>query len=151
MPSLMRRFLTLTGLLFVLLWTVVQTGRADAATLTVRASKVVKVALKERGIRYSWGGTSPRSGFDCSGFTRWVYARVGVSLPHSSYAQFGMGRRVGLRALKPGDLLFFNGVGHVGIYIGHGRFVHAPHSGTVVQVTPLSEYRNSIDGARRPL
>jgi cell wall-associated NlpC family hydrolase len=150
MPSLMRRFLTLTGLLFVLLWTVVQTGRAHAATLTVRASKVVKVALKERGIRYSWGGTSPRSGFDCSGFTRWVYAHVGVSLPHSSYAQFGMGRRVGLRALKPGDLLFFNGVGHVGIYIGHGRFVHAPHSGTVVQVTPLSEYRNSIDGARRP-
>jgi len=145
----MRRSLTLIGLLFVLLSGLVHAGKARAAGAGARATKVVKIALKERGIRYRYGGSSPRGGFDCSGFTRWVYAHVGVSLPHSSYAQFNVGRRVSLRSLRPGDLLFFDGVGHVGIYIGHGRFVHAPHTGTVVQVTPLSRYGGSIDGARR--
>ena len=105
------------------------------------------------GIPYVWGGSSPATGFDCSGFVRFVYAHFGIALPHSSYADFDLGRRVARGNLRPGDLVFFDGVGHVGMYIGHGRFIHAPHSGTDVQVTSLSEpwYRQSYDGARRLL
>ena len=104
------------------------------------------------GIRYSYGGTSPRSGFDCSGFTRFVFAHFGITLPHYSVAQFNLGRRVSRRALKPGDLVFFDGLGHVGIYVGRGRFIHAPHTGTRVSVAPLSGwYSSRFTGARRVL
>ena len=102
------------------------------------------------GVRYSYGGTSPRSGFDCSGFTRFVFAHFGVALPHYSVAQFSLGRRVSRRSLRPGDLLFFDGLGHVGIYVGRGRFIHAPHTGTRVSVQPLSGwYSARFVGARR--
>jgi cell wall-associated NlpC family hydrolase len=112
--------------------------------------KVVKFAKQLVGVRYVWGGTSPRTGFDCSGFVRYVYSHFGVSLAHSSFAQFGSGRRVGSGGLKPGDLVFFHGLGHVGIYIGSGRFIHAPHSGTRVRIESLGGwYSNSYDGARR--
>ncbi len=149
----MRRSLTLTGLLFVCVSVLglVHVGKARAAVVSKRAARVVKVALKQRGVRYHWAGTSPRTGFDCSGFTRWVYAHVGVSLPHSSYAQYNMGRRVSLTALKPGDLLFFHGLGHVGIYIGHGRYVDAPQTGDVVHVRPLAHAGSALEGARRLL
>jgi len=147
----MRRSLTLTGLLFVFVLGLVHVGKARAAVVSKRAARVVKVALKQRGVRYHWAGTSPRTGFDCSGFTRWVYAHVGVNLPHSSYAQYTMGRRVSLRALKPGDLLFFYGLGHVGIYIGHGHYIDAPQTGDVVHVRPLAHARASLDAARRLL
>jgi peptidoglycan DL-endopeptidase CwlO len=147
----MRRSLTLTGLLFlfVLVCGLAHAGKARASVLSKRAAKVVKVALKQRGAHYHWAGTSPRTGFDCSGFTRWVYAHVGVSLPHSSYAQYRMGRRVPLRALKPGDLLFFYSLGHVGIYLGHGRYIDAPQTGEVVHVRPLRHALGVLDGARR--
>jgi cell wall-associated NlpC family hydrolase len=112
--------------------------------------RVVDYAKRFRGIRYSYGGSSPRSGFDCSGFVRFVYSHFGVSLAHSSYAQFGAGRRVARRWLKPGDLVFFHGLGHVGIYIGHGRFIHAPHSGTRVRIESMQGwYSARFDGARR--
>ncbi|MES1247638.1 MAG: C40 family peptidase, partial [Actinomycetota bacterium] len=75
--------------------------------------RVVKYARKFVGTPYVYGGSSPR-GFDCSGFVRFVYAHFGVSLPHSSYAQFTDGRRVSRRSLRPGDLVFFDGLGHVG-------------------------------------
>jgi cell wall-associated NlpC family hydrolase len=145
----MRRSLTLTGLLFVFAWGLLHTGKAHASTASRRAARVVRVALTQRGVPYRWGGTSPRTGFDCSGFTRWVFAHVGVALPHSSYAQFGMGRRVPLRALRPGDLLFFYRLGHVGIYVGHGRYIDAPQTGDVVHVKPLAYALGVIDGARR--
>src|SRR3954466_6498618 len=99
-------------------------------------NKVVKYAKHFLGVPYVWGGSTPR-GFDCSGFVRYVYAHFGVALPHSSYAQFGDGRRVSRRSLRPGDLLFFDAVGHVGLYIGNGRFIHAPHTGTRVRVERL--------------
>jgi cell wall-associated NlpC family hydrolase len=112
--------------------------------------RVVDYAKRFRGVRYSWGGTSPRSGFDCSGFVRFVYAHFGISLAHSSYAQFGDGRRVSRSSLRPGDLVFFDGLGHVGIYVGNGRFIHAPHTGTRVRVEQLAGWYNSrFDGARR--
>ena len=111
--------------------------------------RAARVALKAVGVPYRWGGVSPSSGFDCSGLVYWAYEHVGVSLPHSSYALAGMGRRV--RHLRPGDLLFFSGYGHVGIYIGRGRMVHAPHTGTRVQVVRLggSHYGDAVISARR--
>ena len=115
-------------------------------------NKVVKYAKHFLGVRYVYGGSSPRSGFDCSGFVRYVYAHFGVGLAHSSFAQFRDGVRVARGALKPGDLVFFHGVGHVGIYIGGGRFIHAPHTGTRVQIASLGgSYSGDYDGARRIL
>ena len=122
--------------------------RAQARPLLgVRA---VRYARRLVGIPYSWGGSSPRSGFDCSGFVRFVYQHFGVELPHSSYADFNVGRRVTRGALRPGDLVFFDGRGHVGMYVGNGRFIHAPHNGTRVQISPLTGwYAGRYDGARR--
>ena len=112
----------------------------------------VSVALGEQGVPYVWGGSSP-GGFDCSGLVMYAYARVGVSLPHSSYAQWNMGVSVPRDQLQPGDLVFFDGLGHVGMYIGGGMFVHAPHTGTVVQVASLDSgwYAATYVGARRIL
>jgi cell wall-associated NlpC family hydrolase len=134
-------------------------GRADeAAAAPVRttqfhlpfAARVVGFARHLIGVRYVYGGTTPRSGFDCSGLVRYVYAHFGISLPHSSYAQFDRGRRVARRGLRPGDLLFFDGLGHVGMYVGNGRFIHAPHTGTRVRVERLAGwYSARLVGARR--
>jgi cell wall-associated NlpC family hydrolase len=111
--------------------------------------RAARIALKAVGVPYRWGGVSPSSGFDCSGLVYWAYGHVGVALPHSSYALAEVGRSV--RHLRPGDLLFFSGYGHVGIYIGHGRMVHAPHTGTNVQVVRLggSHYGDAVISARR--
>jgi cell wall-associated NlpC family hydrolase len=110
--------------------------------------RAVAFARRFLGVPYRWGGASP-GGFDCSGLVRYVYQRFGVDLPHSSYADFGLGRRVSRGSLRPGDLVFFSGLGHVGMYVGHGRFIHAPHSGTRVQISTLAEFGADYDGARR--
>lgn len=120
-----------------------------ATAIAREQEKVVKYARRLMGVRYTYGGTSPSTGFDCSGFTRFVYAHFGIALPHYSVAQFSLGRRVSMTGLRPGDLLFFDGLGHVGLYVGSGRFIHAPHTGTDVQISPLSEYSSVYDGARR--
>jgi peptidoglycan DL-endopeptidase CwlO len=123
---------------------------SHATRVARRQALVVRFARHFLGVRYVYGGTSPRTGFDCSGFTRYVYAHFGITLPHYSGAQFDMGRRVSRRGLRPGDLVFFDGIGHVGLYIGNGRFIHAPHSGTRVQISPLAGwYSSRYDGARR--
>jgi cell wall-associated NlpC family hydrolase len=113
-------------------------------------SSVVSIALHYLGVPYVWGGASP-SGFDCSGFTMYVYAKVGVYLPHNAAMQYGMGTPVARSQLAPGDLVFFNGLSHVGMYIGGGRFIHAPHTGDVVKISSLSEYWYAATyvGARR--
>lgn len=113
--------------------------------------RAAKIALKAVGVPYRWGGASPSSGFDCSGLVYWAYGRLGIGLPHSSYALYGLGRRVSLSRMKPGDLLFFSGLGHMGMYIGRGRMVHAPSSGRLVEVVPLgsSHYGSRLVGARR--
>lgn len=130
---------------------------ADRATHSSRATavvhkqeKIVRFARHFLGVRYVYGGTSPRSGFDCSGFTRYVYAHFGIHLPHYSGGQFDMGRRVSRGGLRPGDLVFFDGLGHVGLYIGRGRFIHAPHTGTRVSIDTLGHH-GRYDGARRLL
>jgi len=113
-------------------------------------TRVVDYARHFIGIRYAWGGSSPGSGFDCSGLVRYVYAHFGVSLAHSSYAQFGRGFGVRRNRLRPGDLVFFDHLGHVGIYAGNGRFIHAPHTGARVRMQSLSGwYSYEFVGARR--
>jgi cell wall-associated NlpC family hydrolase len=110
---------------------------------------VVGIALHYLGVPYVWGGSSP-SGFDCSGFVAYVYAQMGVSLPHYTGAQWNVGVPVSRSDLQPGDLVFFDGLGHVGLYIGGDQFIHAPHTGTVVQISSLSGwYADTYVGARR--
>jgi cell wall-associated NlpC family hydrolase len=112
---------------------------------------VVGVALQYLGTPYVWAGSAP-GGFDCSGLVMYAYDKVGISLPHSSYAMWSYGVPVPADQLEPGDLVFFDGLGHVGMYIGGGQFVHAPHTGTVVQVASLSgSYAANFVGARRIL
>jgi cell wall-associated NlpC family hydrolase len=110
---------------------------------------VVGIAMQYLGIPYVWGGSTP-NGFDCSGFTAWVYAQVGVSLPHNAAAQFSYGVPVDRFDLQAGDLVFFDGLGHVGLYIGGGQFIHAPHTGDVVKISSITGwYDSGYVGARR--
>lgn len=102
--------------------------------------RIVAYARHFLGIRYSWGGVSPSTGFDCSGLVRFVYGHFGIVLPHSSFGDLTLGRRVSRRWLKPGDLVFFAGASHVGIYVGSGRFIDAPHTGAVVRISTMREY-----------
>lgn len=102
--------------------------------------RVVAYARHFLGIPYSYGGSSPSTGFDCSGLVRFVYGHFGIVLPHSSFADLGLGRRVSRRWLRPGDIVFFAGASHVGIYTGDGRFIDAPHSGTVVRISTMGDY-----------
>jgi cell wall-associated NlpC family hydrolase len=110
-------------------------------------SGVVGLAMQELGKPYTWGAAGP-STFDCSGLVMYVFAEMGVSLPHNAAAQYGYGTPVAYNDLQPGDLVFFEGLGHVGIYIGGGQFIHAPHTGDVVKISTLSEHGGYV-GARR--
>jgi len=125
-------------------------AQTDAATPT-KGELAARLALGEVGVPYRWGGESPSTGFDCSGLVRWAYGQVGIDLPHSSYALYGEGRRVPGSNLVPGDILFFEGLGHVGLYLGRGRMVHAPQTGRDVEVVRLSStnYGARLIGARR--
>jgi peptidoglycan DL-endopeptidase CwlO len=110
----------------------------------------VALAKRELGTPYVWGGESP-SGFDCSGLVQFVYAQLGVSLPRVASSQYSAGRHVPRSELRAGDLVFFDGLGHVGIYVGGGQFIHAPHSGDVVRISPLTGwYADTYVGATRP-
>ena len=115
-----------------------------------RYGGVVGIAMQYLGTPDVWGGASP-GGFDCSGFIMYVYSQVGVSLPHHAASQYGMGSPVSRDELQPGDLVFFNGLGHAGIYIGGGQFIHAPHTGDVVKISSLSDswYASTWVGGRR--
>jgi cell wall-associated NlpC family hydrolase len=118
-----------------------------------RYASVVSIAMQYLGVPYVWGGASP-SGFDCSGLVMYVYAQVGVSLPHYTVAQWDYPNAVSVPRsdLEPGDLVFFDGLGHVGIYIGNGEFIHAPHTGTVVSIDSLNGwYAAEYVGAKRIL
>ena len=110
--------------------------------------RAARLALRFLGSPYSYGGSSP-AGFDCSGFVMYVYGKLGVALPHHAASQYALGRSIPYSALRAGDLVFFSGLGHVGLYVGKGQFVDAPQSGDVVRVRPLADRRDSYVGARR--
>ena len=111
--------------------------------------RAVQIANRLTGVPYSWGGASPRAGFDCSGLVQYVYGKVGIQLPHHAASQYGHGRRIARGSLRAGDLVFFSGLGHVGIYAGGGKFIHAPRRGTTVRWSRLSSH-GSYYGATRP-
>ena len=114
-----------------------------------RYGGVVGIAMQYLGTPYVYGGASP-GGFDCSGFVMYVFSQIGVSLPHNAAAQYGSGTPVDRSQLQPGDLVFFNGLGHVGIYVGGGSFIHSPHTGDVVKISSISGwYASTWVGARR--
>ena len=110
-------------------------------------AQAARIALQYLGVPYVWGGASP-SGFDCSGLATYVFAKVGKSVPHYTGAIWAAFPRV-TGPLQPGDLVFFHGLGHMGIYLGGGQMVHAPHTGDVVKVSPLAGRTNYV-GAVRP-
>jgi cell wall-associated NlpC family hydrolase len=112
-------------------------------------SEVVPYAKRFIGVPYRWGGSSP-SGFDCSGFTSYVYRNAaGISLPRVSRAQIGAGQRVSRKDLQPGDLVFFGSpIHHVGIYVGGNSYIHAPNTGARVRIDSLN--RGGYAGACRP-
>jgi peptidoglycan DL-endopeptidase CwlO len=115
-----------------------------------RASQVIALAMQHLGTPYVWGGSSPSSGFDCSGLVSYVYAQIGISLPHHAASIWNYGTPVAYGDLQPADLVFFSGLGHMGMYIGGGQFIHAPHTGDVVKISVLAGY-SSFVGARRIL
>jgi len=112
------------------------------------AERAVRLARTQLGVPYVYGGASP-GGFDCSGLVMWVYGRLGLTLPHNAAALYSVGRPVDVSRLKPGDLVFFHGLGHVGIYIGHGRMIHAPRTGERVEIEALGARSGALEGARR--
>ena len=121
-----------------------------AASLPAGHPEVASIAARYLGVPYRWGGATP-AGFDCSGLVVWVYGQIGITLPHFTGALYGLGVPVPRDQLATGDLVFFDGLDHVGIYIGAGQFIHAPHTGDVVRVSTMSSgsYAASFVGARR--
>ncbi len=129
--------------------TVAATPSTAIAPPPARYGGVVGIAMRYLGTPYVWGGASP-AGFDCSGFVMYVFAQVGVSLPHNAAAQYGYGTPVSRGSLQPGDLVFFDGLGHDGIYVGGNSFIHAPHTGDVVKISSMTGwYASTYVGARR--
>ena len=132
-------------------------GQQDEPLPTLRTgpkhSEAVDIARQYRGVPYVWGGTTSR-GFDCSGFVRYVYARLGNSLPRTASEQFHCGKKIKYASLLPGDVLFFHtsrpGVSHVGIYVGNNKFIHAANPKKGVTINSLTGYyAHRLVGARR--
>ena len=108
------------------------------------------IAMQYLGVPYVWGGASPTTGFDCSGLVMYVYAQLGISLPHFAAAQYTMGVAVPRNQLQPGDLVFFDNLNHVGISLGGNLFIDAPHTGDVVKISTITGwYQQNYVGARR--
>lgn len=125
------------------------TTTTATATVSGNGSAVVEYAKQFIGIKYVYGGSSPSTGFDCSGFTSYVYKNFGVSLPHSSGGQASVGTAVSKENLALGDLVIYSG--HVAIYVGGGQVIHAPRPGKTVCIVPLSQAASNYLGARRVL
>jgi len=122
---------------------------AKAASINNNGQAIVLYSKMFLGIPYVNAGTTT-DGFDCSGFVKYVYSHFGVNLPRTTYEQVKMGTRISKEDLKPGDIVFFgteNNVYHDGIYIGGGRFIHAPRSGEVVRIEYL-KYMEFYTGVR---
>jgi cell wall-associated NlpC family hydrolase len=133
------------------------TTSAPTAGSSRVAGTVVAFARRQLGVPYLWGGTGP-NGFDCSGLTQAAYASAGLDIPRTSEQQWlALPHLPAPSQLRPGDLVFFNAgefapglPGHVGIYIGHGQMIDAPHTGAVIRADPVSTFGNEYVGAARP-
>ncbi len=114
-------------------------------------TRLVRVAKRYVGIRYRWGGESPSRGFDCSGLVQYSFAQLGVSVPRVTYDQWHAGRHISRSHLRRGDLVFFHHLGHVGIFLGHGWFLHAPRTGERIHASSMGNgwYDRHYDGAVR--
>lgn len=130
--------------------------QAVAETMLGQAQEFALRALSFIGVRYKWGGSTPDTGFDCSGLIRYVYAQLtGHSLPGNAQEISRIGEDVDRAALQPGDLVFFNTLrrpfSHVGIYLGDSRFVHAPSRGGAVEIVDMNQryWQSRFNGARR--
>jgi cell wall-associated NlpC family hydrolase len=134
------------------------TNNAVAGKMTDVRKALIAMAMGLRDIRYVRGGHDPATGFDCSGFVRYVFAHaIGMQLPTNSASQFLSGLKVNRADMKPGDLVFFHtrgkrGISHVGIYISDGNFIHSPASGESVQISSLDDayWAKHFAGAKRP-
>lgn len=125
--------------------------------MAVTGQQIIDKARTALGVKYVWGGDSLSQGVDCSGLVQQVFAAFGIQLPRVTYDQINQGATVSIGQLQPGDLVFFDtepgnkGADHVGIYIGGGKFIHAPHTGDVVKISSLTDsyYANRWMGGRR--
>ncbi|WP_425800758.1 C40 family peptidase [Desulfitobacterium sp. Sab5] len=134
--------------------TSVSRGSSSSSTSN-RSTAIISTAKRYLGVSYVWGGTTP-SGFDCSGFTQYVFAQHGISLPRISRDQFNSGAHVSLNNLQPGDLVFFSldqdkVIDHVGIYTGSGQFINASSSKGVTIYSLGSYWSSHLIGATRVL
>jgi cell wall-associated NlpC family hydrolase len=131
---------------------------ANLENISAMRKALIGLAMNLRDIRYVRGGRDPSTGFDCSGFVRYVFAHaIGMQLPTNSASQFLEGLKVKRADMKPGDLVFFHtrgkrGISHVGIYIANGEFIHSPTVGKSVQISSLDEdyWAKHFAGAKRP-
>jgi cell wall-associated NlpC family hydrolase len=121
-------------------------------TGAVLRAQVALAGLAQIGVPYKWGGASPEGGFDCSGLIMWLWAKHNIALPHFAASQYAMGPWVEPAELRIGDLVFYHELGHVGMYIGNGYVLHAPHTGSFVMIVPLSTpwFVANYVGATRP-
>lgn len=125
--------------------TITNFADVDTGKATGKRAKLVELARKFQGLPYVWGGSSPTRGFDCSGFVQYVYKQMGINLPRVSYQQANSGKRVGLGALQPGDLVAWdnssrnNGADHIAIYLGNGYIAESPRSGVPNRIRKLKK------------
>lgn len=131
-------------------------GSQAEAPVKSKSDDMLMSALSLIGVKYRFGGNTPETGLDCSGFVRYVVSQsLGMVLPRSAAEIAGVGKMVGMNELQPGDLVFFNTMrrtfSHVGIYLGDGKFIHSPRAGKSVQVVSISDsyWVKRFDGARR--
>jgi len=126
------------------------TSATYSGTTSTQGGKAVAFAYAQLGKPYQWGATGPGS-YDCSGLALAAWAAAGVSIPRTTYAQWAALPHISTSALEPGDLLYFDGIGHVAIYVGGGYIIDAPQTGMDVQKIPLAGwYRSTLVGAARP-
>jgi len=153
----------ITSLLAIIAFSLILSGcgsnpRYKSGKTSATKQSIVNAAKKMLGVKYSYGGTSPSRGFDCSGLVQYSHKTAGVSIPRTTSQQFKSAKRISRRYLKAGDLVFFKTAvsriaSHVGIYLGNNKFIHAPSSGKRVKISSMKEkyWRKRFTGAGRVL